>query len=208
MAETAVLQEQVDRAIEVLRVGGVVAYPTDTVYGLGANAFDEAAVARVYEIKGRPRQQPIPILVADMAGMEMVAREVPEIARRLAERFLPGGLTLVLLKAPRVSPLVSGGGDTVAVRIPDHPVPLALIRGLGAPITGTSANPSSQPSPTTAEGVRRFLGDKVDLIIDGGRCPGGVASTVVDATGTSPRLVREGAIPRQALEEALRMKLT
>src|SRR3972149_183481 len=113
MAETAVLQEQVDRAIEVLRVGGVVAYPTDTVYGLGANAFDEAAVARAYEIQRRPRQHPIPPLVADVAGMEMVAREVPEIARRLAERLLPGGLPLVLLKAPRVSPLVSGGGDTV-----------------------------------------------------------------------------------------------
>jgi len=124
---------------------------------------------------------------------------VPEIAWQLAERFLPGGLTLVLRKSPWVPGSVTAGGDTIAVRIPDHPVPIALIRGLGTPIVGTSANLSGRPSPVTAEEVRQQLGDEVDLIINGGRCPGGTESTVLDVSSKVPALIREGAIPRAEL---------
>ena len=134
------MQEQIQRAIEILKNGGLVAYPTDTVYGLGADCRNEAAVERVFEVKGRPRRLAVPLLLADVSQMENVAESLPEIAWRLAQRFWPGGLTLVLHKASWVNSLLSGGANKIAVRVPDHPVPIALIRGLGAPITGTSAN--------------------------------------------------------------------
>ena len=199
--ETAV-EHQIELAIRTLREGGIVAFPTDTVYGLGANPFDEQAVDRIYRVKKRPRGLAFPLLLADTADLAKVASTVPEIARRLAERFLPGGLTLVLKKSAWVPTAVTAGGDTIAVRIPNHPVPIALIRGLGTPIVGTSANLSGMPSPVTANEVRRQLGGEVDLIIDGGRCPGGVESTVVDVSGDAPVLVREGAVP---LEEIARV---
>jgi len=196
------VEQQIQRGIEVLRRGGLVAFPTDTVYGLGANALIDSAVERVYRVKGRPRHLALPLLLAEVAELARVARVVPELAWKLAELFLPGGLTMVLWKAAWVSPVVSGGGDTVAVRIPNHPVPRSLIRGLGSPLTGTSANPFGKPSPLTAEEVRRYLGTSLDLIIDGGRCPGGIESTVIDLTGERPRILREGAVPRRDLEVA------
>jgi len=183
-----------------------VAFPTDTVYGLGANALDEGAVLRVYEAKGRPRHLALPLLLADISQIAAVARPVPEIAWRLAQRFLPGGLTLVLHKASSVSTVVSGGGEKIAVRVPNHPVPLALIEGLGAPITGTSANLTGSPSPDTAEEVHQQMGDRVDLVIDGGRCPGGMDSTVLDLTGETPRILREGAISRAEIERVCQLE--
>jgi L-threonylcarbamoyladenylate synthase len=192
-------EEQVELAIEVLKEGGVVAFPTDTVYGIGANAFIEQAVAKIYQIKQRPRHLAMPLLISSKADLERVARSVPEIAWRLAERFLPGGLTLVLKKAAIVPDIVAPG-DTVAVRIPDHPIPIALIRGLGAPLIGTSANESGRASPVTAEEVRAQLGNRVDFIVDGGRCRWGVESTVVDVSGEFPRILREGVVPRQEIE--------
>jgi L-threonylcarbamoyladenylate synthase len=138
-------------------------------------------------------------LLAEKSDLLKVASVVPEIAWQLAERFLPGGLTLVLRKSPWVPGSVTAGGDTIAVRIPDHPIPIALIRGLGSPIVGTSANLSGKPSPVTAEEVREQLGDEVDLIIDGGRCTGGTESTVLDVSSKVPALIREGAIPRAEL---------
>jgi L-threonylcarbamoyladenylate synthase len=194
------VERQIQQGIEVLRRGGLVAFPTDTVYGLGASALIDSAVERVYEVKGRRRHLALPLLLADVADLSKAAREVPELAWKLAGRFLPGGLTLVLWKAAWVSKVISGGGETVAVRIPNHPVPLALIRGLGSPLTGTSANPSGKPSPLTAEEVRHYLGPSLGLIIDSGRCPGAIESTVVDLTGERPRLLREGAVPRRDLE--------
>lgn len=192
------MDEQIEQAIDILKKGGIVAFPTDTVYGLGANVLDDDAVAKVYRAKKRPRHLALPLLFGDVSQIALVARDVPDIAWRLAERFLPGALTLVLHKASSVSSAVSGGGDKIAVRVPDHPVPIALIDGLGAPITGTSANLSSSPSPLTAEEVYRQMGDMVDLIIDG-RCPGGVDSTVVDLTGEVPKILREGAISREEI---------
>jgi L-threonylcarbamoyladenylate synthase len=194
------IEDQVELAIEVLKEGGVVAFPTDTVYGIGANAFSEPAVAKIYRIKQRPRHLALPLLISSKLELEQVARVVPEVAWRLAERFLPGGLTLVLKKAAVVPDIVAPG-DTVAVRIPDHPIPIALIRGLGAPLIGTSANNSGRASPVTAQEVWAQLGDKVDFIIDGGRCRWGVESTVVDVSGEFPSILREGAVPRQEIEE-------
>ncbi len=181
----------------MLKRGGLVAYPTDTVYGLGADPLNEKAVARIYEVKNRPRNLPLPLLLADRSDLPQVALIVPEIAWRLAERFWPGGLTLVVRKNPLIPDSITAGGDTVAVRVPDHPVTIALIRGLGRPIVGTSANLSGKPSPVTAEDVREQLGNEVDLIVDGGRCPGGIESTVIDVSDASPAIIRVGAIPQE-----------
>ncbi len=200
------MEERIRQAVDILKRGGIVAFPTDTVYGLGASALDEEAVARVYEAKGRPRHLALPLLLADISQIAAVARPVPEIAWRLAERFLPGGLTLVLHKASSVSTVVSGGGEKIAVRVPNHPVPIALIEGLGVPITGTSANLTGSPSPATAEEVRQQMGDRVDLVIDGGRCPGGMDSTVLDLTGETPRILREGAISRGEIERVCQLE--
>ncbi|MFC2058159.1 L-threonylcarbamoyladenylate synthase [Chloroflexota bacterium] len=195
-------EEQVKLAIDILKKGGIVAYPTDTVYGLGASSCDERAIDKVYTVKKRSRSLALPLLIADTSELVKVAAVVPEIAWRLAERFMPGGLTLVLQKSDLVSSTITAGGDTVAVRVPDHPVPIALIRGLGAPLIGTSANVSGSPSPTTAREVYEQLGQGADLIIDGGRCPGGTESTIVDVSGEAPAIIREGAVTRHEIEEA------
>lgn len=195
------IEKQIKLAVAILKKGGVVAFPTDTVYGVGANPLNAQAVARIYKVKKRPLNFPLPLLLAEKSDLRKVSSVVPEIAWQLAERFFPGGLSLVLKKSSWVPDSVTAGGDTVAVRIPDHPVPIALIRGLGNPIVGTSANLSGRPSPVTADEVRQQLGDEVDLIIDGGRCPGGIESTVLDVSGKVPVLTREGAIPRAELEK-------
>jgi len=201
------MEQRVQRAISILKKGGTVAFPTDTVYGLGANAFDEDAVLKVYIAKQRPRNFALTLLLADTSQIKLVAQDVPKVAWRLIERFMPGGLTLVLNKSLAVSNMITGDGDTVAVRIPDHPVPIALVRGLGAPITGTSANISGEPSPLNAAEVYKQLRRKVDMIIDGGQCPGGVASTVLDITTDPPTLIREGAIKAEDLRQVCRCRI-
>jgi L-threonylcarbamoyladenylate synthase len=191
------LKRQIKLAVEVLKKGGIVAYPTDTVYGLGADPLNEKAVSRIYEVKSRPRNLPLPLLLAEKSDLLKVALIVPEVAWRLVEQFWPGGLTLVVKKNAWVPDSVTAGGDTVAVRIPDHPITIALIRGLGNPIVGTSANLSGKPSPVTATEVSKQLGGRIDLIVDGGRCTGGIESTVVDVSSVSPAIIREGAIPKK-----------
>jgi L-threonylcarbamoyladenylate synthase len=198
------IQKQVEQAVFILKEGGIVAFPTDTVYGLGAAVSLPRAVERVYEVKERPKNMPLPLLLADKSQIGEVAEPVPPIAWLLAEKFLPGGLTMVLFKSRAVPDTVSGGGKTVAIRVPDHPVPIALIKGVGTPIVGTSANLSGKPSALTAEEVYTQLDGKVDLIIGGGRCPGGRESTVVDLTGETPLVLREGAISREELKSAYR----
>ena len=195
------IQEQVNRGIAILRSGGVVAFPTDTVYGLGASSNLPEAIEKVFQIKERPHEMALPLLLADESQVPSVAQSVPHIARLLISSFLPGALTLVMLKSSSVSDIITAGGNTVAIRIPAHPIPVALAAGLGIPIVGTSANTSGKPSPMTAGDVRSQLGDKVDLIIDGGRCPGGKESTIVDVTGLKPVLLREGAISRAEIEK-------
>jgi len=199
-------RQQVEQAISILKQGGIVAFPTDTVYGLGACISIPQAVERIYQVKERPRSMALSLLLADKSQIGEVAEPVPPIAWLLADKFLPGALTMVLPRAKSVPDIVTGGGATVAVRIPAHPVPVALARGLGAPIVGTSANLSGKPSSLTAEEVYAQLGGKVDLIIDGGRCPGGKESTIVDLTGEAPVLLREGAISREELEQVCGIK--
>lgn len=194
------ISKQVEKGVSILKRGGVIAYPTDTVYGLGASAYLPEAVKRIFEVKERPRNMPLPLILADESQLTEVTAEISPVARLLIKEFLPGALTLVLLKSNSVPDIVSGGSDTVAVRIPAHPVPVALARGLGAPLVGTSANLSGEPSPLTAEEVDSQLGDKIDLIINAGRCPGGIESTVVDLTGKKPVILRQGAIPAEAIE--------
>lgn len=194
------IEEQVERGVAILRRGGIVAFPTDTVYGLGVSAYNEPAVKRLYRLKQRPEARPLPILVADMVQMAEVAGVLSPVARKLADSFLPGALTLVLPRSARVPDVITGG-KTVAVRIPAHPVAIALIRGLGLPIVGTSANLSGRPSALTAEEVYSQFGDRLGLVIDGGRCLGSRESTIVDVTGAKPRVLREGAISRQQLEQ-------
>jgi L-threonylcarbamoyladenylate synthase len=195
------MQQQVERGIAILRQGGVVAFPTDTVYGLGACANLAPAVERLYAVKQRLRDMALPLLLAHTSQISEVARLVPEIAWLLAGKFLPGALTLVLHKSSLVADIVTGGAATVAVRVPAHPVPLALIEGAGVPIVGTSANLSGQPSLLTAGEVCAQLGGKIDLVIDGGRCPGGRESTIVDLTAETPVILREGAIPVAELRQ-------
>lgn len=190
---------QVNRAIEILKNGGIVAFPTDTVYGLGGDAFNIGAAERIYRVKQRPRHLPLPVLLADSMQLDDIVAMVPETACYLMRHFWPGGLTLVLPKKDTFPDIITAGSNRVAVRIPDHVVPLALIRGLGAPIIGTSANISDKPSPVTAEEVEQQLGSQVDLIIDMGRCPGGLESTVVDVTGETPVILRQGVVSEEEI---------
>ena len=193
---------QVDAAIEVLKDGGIVAFPTDTVYGLGGNVFNGKVVERIYRVKQRPRDLPLPVLLADLAQLAAVVDSVPGIAKFLMSRFWPGGLTLVLSKRTSFPDVITAGSDKVAIRIPNHVVPLALIDGLGMPIIGTSANISDKPSPVTAEEVEQQIGSQVDLIIDMGRCLGGLESTVIDVTGETPTVLRHGLISEGDIKRA------
>ena len=187
-------------AVDVLRGGGVVAYPSDTVYGLGAAASDARAVERVFAVKDRDTEKALSLLLADAADLAPLCSEVPLLARVFAQRYWPGPLTLVLRRSPAFESAALGGGDTVAVRVPDHAFLRELIRALGEPITGTSANRSGRPACRSAQEVERELGDAVDLIIDGGPSGEGPESTVVSLTGSLPVVLREGAIPRVDVE--------
>ena len=189
-----------DKAVSTLRQGGLVAFPTDTLYALGAHAFIKEAVSRVYEAKGRPEGMALPLLLGNPADIDSVAVDVPQAARDLAERFWPGAVTLILFKAPTVSDTITGGRDTVAVRVPSHPLALSLIEGAGAPLTGTSANRSGGPDPVSAEVVREHLGGSVDMVLDEGPCSLAEASTIVDMTTQPPRIVRAGAVAMSELE--------
>ena len=200
----AQLVSQIDRAVEILKIGGIVAYPTDTVYGLGADAFNIHAVSRVYEAKKRLRTLPLPVLIAEIEHVDLVAGAVPTYAKLLMKHFWPGGLTLVLPKAVSFPDVVTAGSDKVAVRVPDHAVPLTIIRKLERPIVGTSANVSNKPSPVTAQEVKQQLDGQVDLIVDMGRCPGGVESTVIDVTGDVPVVLRWGIVPEEEIMKVYR----
>lgn len=195
------IKRQIREGVSILKQGGIIALPTDTVYGLGASANIYQAVERVYEVKKRPRHMPLSLFLAHMSQISDVAELIPPVGWLLAEKFLPGALTLVLPKSKSVPDIVTAGGTTVAVRIPAHPVPIALVEGLGMPVLGTSANQSGKPSALTADEVYSQLGDKIDLVIDGGQCPGGRESTIVDVTGETPIVLREGAIALRDLEE-------
>lgn len=186
-------------AAAILRAGGLVAFPTETVYGLGANGLDAAAVRRIFAAKGRPAHDPLILHVADARSAETVASEIPKAARLLMERFWPGPLTLVLRKRAVVPAEVTAGGQSVAVRAPNHPLAQALIRAAGVPIAAPSANLFGHTSPTTAQHVWDDLAGRIELILDGGPTPIGVESTVLDLSGSMPVLLRPGGVPLESL---------
>ena len=181
-------------AVAILRRGGLVAFPTETVYGLGADASNPAAVARIYVVKGRPARHPVIVHIGDVGQLARWAREIPEAATKLAARFWPGPLTLVLRRAPGVGDGLTGGEDTIGLRIPNHPVALEMLRQFGGGIAAPSANKFGRISPTSAEHVRNDLGDEVDLVLDGGPCGIGIESTIVDLSRVRPALLRPGRI--------------
>ncbi len=194
----------VDFAAQVLRADGVVAFPTETVYGLGAAALHPAAVARIFAAKGRPADNPLIVHVAELAAAEELCREFPAAAQRLAAALWPGPLTLVLHRRPGVVPdITTAGLDTVAVRIPSHPVALALLRATGLPLAAPSANRSGRPSPTTAAHVVADMDGRIDLILDGGPTDVGLESTVLDVTGPVPMLLRRGVVGSDQLAQIL-----
>jgi L-threonylcarbamoyladenylate synthase len=189
----------IDQAAQVLIQGGLVAFPTETVYGLGASALDAAAIQRIYSAKGRPAHNPLIVHIAAVEQLDQVAAAVPELAYRLARDFWPGPLTLVLPRHVSLPPVVSLGRATVAVRMPSHPVALALIRAAGVPVVAPSANRFTRPSATTAQHVQADLAGHVDLILDGGPTPIGVESTVLDVTVQPPQVLRPGGVTFEAL---------
>jgi L-threonylcarbamoyladenylate synthase len=187
-------------AAELLRAGGLVAFPTETVYGLGADGLNPQAVARIYEAKGRPSTNPLILHVADAGEARALVTEWPEDAQRLADRFWPGPLTLVLSAAAKVPSLVRAGGPTVALRCPAHPVALALVRAAGRPLAAPSANRSQHLSPTRAEHVLSSLGDAVDLVLDAGPTEAGLESTILDLSTRPFRILRPGPVAPSDLE--------
>jgi L-threonylcarbamoyladenylate synthase len=194
-------REEVLRAAKLIRTGGLVAFPTETVYGLGANALDPVAVARIFEAKGRPPTSPLIVHVSSAAmARDLVVSGWPAAAEVLARRFWPGPLTLILHKQERIPAAVTAGLPTVGVRVPEHPLALELIEAAGVPIAAPSANQFTQLSPTTAEHVRQGLGSRVDLILDGGPARVGIESTVLSLAATPPLLLRPGMIARETLE--------
>ena len=192
---------EIHKALGILQNGGIVAFPTDTVYGMGTLAFDNTAIESIYTAKDRPIEKAIPILIGDLSDLEKVGRDIPDMALRFAARFWPGPLTCVVPKQPTL-PVAVSATPTVAVRIPNHPDALALLRAAG-PMAVTSANISGQPSPTTAQEVYEQLNGRIPLILDGGKTPGGVPSTLVDCTGEQPIILREGPLNLENLLSAL-----
>jgi len=190
----------VARAVAVLAGGGLVAFPTETVYGLGADASSDAAVGRIFAVKGRPRAHPLIVHLAEGAPLDGWATDVPEVARQLARAAWPGPLTMILRRGPRVAAATTGGADTVGLRVPAHPVAQALLRGFGGGVAAPSANRFGRVSPTTADHVAADLGDDVDYLLDGGACEVGVESTIVDLSRGRGVLLRPGGLAREAIE--------
>jgi len=191
------------RAVDVLRAGGLVAFPTETVYGLGADASATDAVRRLFAVKGRPADHPVIVHLGEIAQLDEWARDVPDAARALSRACWPGPLTVVVPRAPHVPDAVTGGLDTVGLRVPDQPLALALLREFGGGVAAPSANRFGRVSPTTAADVFADLGDDVDVILDGGPCRVGVESTIVDCSRAQPAILRLGGVPHERVEEIL-----
>ena len=196
-----ITEENLKKAGAVLRSGGIVAFPTDTVYGLGAVYSDGKAVAKIFEAKGRNEGKPLSLLVCGPEQVSEIAEIVPEKAKRLMEAYWPGALTIILKKKEGIPDLVTAGKETVGIRMPDDPAALALIRDAGSALAAPSANTSGKRSAVCAEDVVADLDGKIDLLLDGGRCPVGISSTVVDLTGAEPVILREGVITKTMIDE-------
>lgn len=202
MAEIIKAENAISKAIELIKSGELVVFPTETVYGLGANAFDAFAVAKIFAAKGRPQDNPLIVHISDLAQVKDIAVDVPEAFYALAERFMPGPLTVILKKSDNIPDVVTAGGDTVGIRMPDNKYARAVIEG-SFPLAAPSANRSKHISPTLAEHVNEDLGDSVKLIMDGGPCRVGIESTVLDLTSDVPTILRPGAVTANMLAELL-----
>jgi len=200
---TPELLGQVNRAAGILRSGGIAAYPTDTVYGLGADVFNDRAVTRVFTVKKRPLTMPLPVLIAETSQLRELVEDIPSTAKMLMDKFWPGGLTIIFHRAHAFKSLALADSGKIAVRLPGHPLTLKLIQELGRPMVGTSSNLHGSPAALTAVEVKNQLGDAVDFIIDGGPCQGGIESTIVDITVNPPLILRKGAIPEKYLADLL-----
>ncbi|UOO36973.1 threonylcarbamoyl-AMP synthase [Oscillospiraceae bacterium CM] len=203
MTTLFISNDDITPAADIIKNGGVVGVPTETVYGLAANGLDAAAVQKIYDVKNRPETKPISLLVTSMKDAENFCRDIPAAADLLAEKFWPGPLTMILFKKDNVPPIVTAGGETVGVRCPDHPKTLALIAKSGVPLATPSANLSGAPSLITAAGVFEAFDGKIEAVVDGGPCAVGVASTIVDLTVTPFRILRCGGLPPRDIETAL-----
>lgn len=194
---------EIQQAVEILRGGGLVAFPTETVYGLGADATNASAVEKIYQVKGRPAANPIIVHIADVERAQRYAADWPEAAQKLAEQFWPGPLTLVLPKSPQIVDQATAGLKTVGLRVPNHRLALELLQAFDGPIAAPSANRSARVSPTTAEHVHDELDDAVQLVLDGGPCEVGIESTVLDLSNEPPRILRPGMITRAMIEQII-----
>ena len=192
-----------DELVGIMRGGGLVAVPTETVYGLAGNGLDEKAVAEIYEVKGRPEVKPLSLMVHDAASMERYCENVPQQAYTLAKKFWPGPLTIVMKAKPCVPEIVRAGGETVGLRCPDHPLTLELLEKSGVPFAAPSANPSGEPSPKNADSVLKYFDGKIDAVLDGGECGIGCESTLIDLSRTPYRILRQGALPADEIADAL-----
>ena len=191
-----------DELVGIMRGGGLVAVPTETVYGLAGNGLDEKAVAEIYEVKGRPEVKPLSLMVHDAASMERYCENVPPQAYTLAKKFWPGPLTIVMKAKPCVPEIVRAGGETVGLRCPDHPMTLELLEKSGVPFAAPSANPSGEPSPKNADSVLKYVDGKIDAVLDGGECGIGCESTLIDLSRTPYRILRQGALPADEIADA------
>jgi L-threonylcarbamoyladenylate synthase len=196
-------EEKLAEAVRVLREGGVVAFPTETFYGLGADARNETAVEKIFRIKGRNFRNPIALIVADDREIIPLVEEIPAAARILMQTFWPGPLTLVFRASSSLLPRLMADTGKIGIRVSSHPIARFLAAGLAGPLTATSANPSGGPECSSADAVIRALGDLPDAVIDGGATPGGAGSTILDVTLFPPRILREGALPRNLIQNAL-----
>ena len=203
MNTIVITDDDLSYAVEALKSGGLVAVPTDTVYGLAGDGLNAEAVAKIYEIKGRPAVKPLILLIPDISFAEMLCTEIPESARRLAEEFWPGPLTLILPRSDAVPDIVTAGGNTVGIRSPDHPKTLELLRLAGTPVAAPSANISGMPSPKSAGDVLAYFDGKIECVIDGGVCSLGFESTIVDLTVEPHKILRHGALREEEIKRAL-----
>ncbi len=201
--KTELITKDIARGAEIVAGGGLVAVPTETVYGLGGNGLDEAAVREIYEVKGRPEVKPLSLMVPGREAMEAYCEDVPEAAYVLAEKFWPGPLTIILKSRDCVPPIVRAGGATIGLRCPDHPLTLELLRQSGLPLAAPSANPSGEPSPKNAEKVMEYFDGKIDAVLDGGECGIGTESTIIDMSRNPYRILRQGALPEGDVARAL-----
>lgn len=191
-----------DELVGIMRGGGLIAVPTETVYGLAGNGLDEKAVAEIYEVKGRPEVKPLSLMVHDAASMERYCENVPPQAYTLAKKFWPGPLTIVMKAKPCVPEIVRAGGETVGLRCPDHPLTLELLEKSGVPFAAPSANPSGEPSPKNSDSVLKYFDGKIDAVLDGGECGIGCESTLIDLSRTPYRILRQGALPADEIADA------